>query len=240
MRRLTEAWFRFKGIDSRDMGIWLKQMPVRYLPGRNVTRLRAAGVDGTYRGGDETYNDVKVMLECDLRDDTKMTDVAAWLSGSGELVFSDEPDLAYDASIEKEFSRASITPKMSGQRFTVMWTCHPFRRMIPEAAPIVLTAQGSIINPGTIYSQPQITIAGNGDFSLTINTQTMFFTEIEGGVILDCQLMDAFDIASPVTVNDQVYGAFFKLQPGVNMVSWTTEYGATIKSVTIEPRWRCI
>lgn len=240
MRRLTEAWFRFKGIDSRDMGIWLKQMPVRYLPGRNITRKHAAGVDGTYAYGDGTYNDAKVQMECDLRDETKMAEVAAWLTGSGELVFSDEPNLAYDASIDREFSRASITPKLTGQRFTVMWICHPFRRMIPEAAPIVMTAPGEIRNPGTIYSQPKITVIGRGDFSLTINMQTMFFTGIEGGIVLDCKLMDAFDTAEAIMINDRVYGEFFRLQPGVNYLSWILEEGAAIQSITIEPRWRCI
>lgn len=240
MKRLTEAWFRFKGIDSRDMGIWIKQMPVRYMPGRNITRKHVGGMDGSYAFGDGTYNDVRVSLECDLRDETLMTAVAAWLTGNGELVFSDEPNLAYDASIEKEYSRASITARMTGQRFTVTWTCQPFRRIIPAASPIVLTSTGTINNPGTIYSLPKITVKGNGDFSLSINRQTMFMSNVSGGVVLDSQLVDALDLAEAITVNDLVYGEFFRMQPGANMVSWAAESGSNVESVTIEPRWRCI
>lgn len=240
MRRLTEAWFRFKGIDSRDMGIWLKQMPVRYMPGRNITRKHVSGMDGSCAYGDMTYNDVKVQLECDLRDESRMAEAAAWLSGSGELVFSDEPNLAYDASIEREFSRASITPRLTGQRFTVMWICHPFRRMIPEPTPIVLTAPGQFVNPGTVYSLPRISVTGSGDFSLTINAQTMFFSGVEGGILLDSGLSDAFDLSGSQLMNDRAYGAFFRLEPGVNLLSWRLEDGANIQSVAIEPRWRCI
>ena len=239
MKRLTEAWFRFKGIDSRDMGIWIKQMPVRYMPGRNLTRKHVGGMDGSYAYGDETYNDVRVSLECDLRDETLMTAVAAWLTGSGELVFSDEPNLAYDSYIEKEYSRASITARMTGQRFTIMWTCHPFKRMVPAAAPIVLSSGRTITNPGTVYSLPKITVQGSGDFSLSIGGQRMYMTGISGGVVLDSQLMDAFALDGRM-INDNVSGEFFRIQPGVNDISWQLESGAKISSVTIEPRWRCI
>ena len=239
MKRLTEAWFRFKGIDSRDMGIWIKQMPVRYMPGRNITRKHVGSMDGSYAYGDGTYNDVRVSLECDLRDETLMTAVAAWLTGSGELVFSDEPNLAYDASIEKEYSRASITARMTGQRFTIAWTCHPFRRMIPEVSPIVLTSGKTIQNPGTIYSLPKITVHGNGGFYLSVNSQRMYMTGINGGVVLDSKVMDAFDLNGNM-INDNVAGAFFHLQPGGNLINWQLDSGGNISSVTIEPRWRCI
>lgn len=239
MKRLTEAWFSFKGIDSRDMGIFLKSMPVRYIPGRNITRKHASGVDGTYAYGDASYNDARVQLECDLRNENKLTDVLAWLTGDGPLIFSDEPVLAYDASIEKEYSRASIAARLTGQRFTVTWTCKPFRKIFPAADPFTLTFPTTFINPGTAYSLPKITIVGNGDFSLSINTQMMDFIGISGGVVLDSELKDAFVLDESVLCNDNVSGAYFKLEPGANMISWVLEAGANIESVTIEPRWRC-
>lgn len=240
MKRLTEAWFRFKGIDSRDMGIFLKSMPVRYMPGRNITRKHASGADGTYAYGDGTYNDARVQMECDLRDESKLAEVLAWLTGEGDLVFSDEPDLAYEASIEKEYSRASISPRLTGQRFTVTWTCKPFRRMIPEASPITLTAAGYIENPGTVYSLPKITVIGHGDFSITIGLQTMFFTDVDDGIVLDCEKVDALTLDEALLANDRAAGEFFRICPGMNHVSWALESEADIESITIEPRWRCI
>lgn len=240
MKRLTEAWFRFKGIDSRDMGVFFKQMPVRYIPGRNITRKHASGVDGLYAYGDGSYNDAKVQMELDIRDEEKLVDVLAWLSGSGELVFSDEPNLAYDASVEREFSRASIAPRMTGQRLTVMWVCKPFRRMLPAADPITLTAAGWIENPGTIYSQPKITIVGEGDFDVYINTQRMSFVDVVDGIVIDCEKMDAFNLEESLTTNDCAYGEFFRMQPGPNRIEWVLGDGGDIESITIEPRWRCI
>lgn len=240
MRRLTEAWFSFKGIDSRDMGVMIKYMPTRTIPGRNITRKRAAGADGSYIYGDHTFGDARVQLECDFRDTSRLPEALAWLTGEGELIFSDEPGLIYDASIDKEYSRSSISPRMDGQRLTISWVCKPFRRMTPEADPIRMTAAGTIRNAGTVYSRPRITIDADGDFSMSINTQTMFFSGVEDGIILDCELMDAFTADGALLANDQVAGEFFRLDEGANIITWLVEAGSEVRSVTIEPRWRCI
>ena len=240
MKRLTEAWFTFKGVDSRDMGIFIRSMPIRHMPGRNYSHKKLSGLDGSFRSGDGSYNDVRVQLECDIPNAVNIAAVVGWLSGDGELVFSDEPTLAYDAAVEKEFSRSSIIAKMAGQRFTITWLCAPFRRMIPAAEPIVIAAPGSFSNPGTVYSLPKITVSAHGDFSVSINQQTMFFSDVADGIVLDSELVDAFALDESVTVNERVYGEFFRLNPGVNMIDWAVEDGSAVESITIEPRWRCI
>jgi phage-related protein len=112
--------------------------------------------------------------------------------------------------------------------------------MTPEPDPIRLTAAGTIMNAGTVYSQPRITIDADGDFSLTINAQTMFFSGVDDGIILDCALMDAFTADGALLANDQVAGEFFHLDEGANIITWLVESGSEVRSITIEPRWRCI
>ena len=244
MKRLTEAWFEFKGIDSRDMGIYIAQMPTRGQPGMNVTRKSVAGRDGTLAYGDRTYKDISVSITCDARDATKLRQIAAWLTGSGPLRFSDEPDLIYDASIDKEIKRASIIAKMDGQRLPITWTCHPFKRIYPDAAPITITASGTAIqNPGTAPALPKLEISGSGDFAVTIGMQTLFFTGIDGGIIVDSELGDALTADAALLANDHVSGDLFEIQPGTNTISWTTggeETTGTVKKIVITPRWRCI
>lgn len=241
MKRLTEAWFEFKGINSQDMGIFLRKMPTRFMPGRDITRQKIAGRHGSLAYGDNTYDDVSVRIECDARDETKLMQIAAWLTGSGNLRFSDEPDLVYDASIEKEYSRSSISPRFAGQRFTVNWTCQPFKRLYIPAANISLTSTGNTIqNPGTAPAQPKITINGSGNFSLSIGGQTMWFTGVSGGIIVDCELMDALDLSQSALLNNKISGEMFEIQPGTSIVSWSLDSGGSISSVVIEPRWRYI
>lgn len=246
MNRLKEAWFEFKGIKSTDMGIRLRQMPTRFLPGRNTSRKNVAGRNGSVSYGASSDNDIQVRQECDALDETKFKELWYWLSGTGSLRFSDEPDLAYDASIEKEFVRAPIMPRGTGQRFTVIWICNPHRRQVPEADPIVITESGTeLLNPGTAPALPRIEIVGSGDFSLNIGMQTLFFTDVDGGIIVDSELGDALTADGALLANDCIDGDLFQIQPGLNTVSWLLggadeDLDATgrIEKITITPRWR--
>lgn len=250
MKRLNEAWFEFKGVRSDSMGILLKQMPVRSLPARNVTRKSVAGMHGTLTYGDATFKDVTVRLECDVRDETKLTAVLAWLTGDGLLRFSDEPDLAYDASIDSEYSRSSIQPRMSGQRFTITWKCRPFRRLYPEANDLIFTNNNNTFeNPGTAPALPRVEIRGGGTFSLTIGMQTVYFSNVEGGgIIVDSEIGDALNLEGNQLANECMDGPLYKIQPGYNGLSWqeggTDEDGnavsGSVASVIITPRWRYI
>lgn len=241
MKRLNEAWFEFKGIRSDQMGIMLKQMPVRSLPGRNFTRKAVSGRDGTLKYGDFTYKDTTVRLECDVRDETKLEAILGWLTGSGDLRFSDEPDRVYAASIEKEYSRSSIQPRLTGQRFTVTWTCAPFRKEYDPLEGINITTSGVVVkNPGTATALPRVEIHGSGDFSLTIGMETIFFAGIDGGIVVDSELMDALNLEGSQLLNDKISGMPFEIQPGNNTVSWLLGDGGEITKVVITPRWRYI
>lgn len=247
MKRITEAWFEFKGVRSSDMGIKLRKMATRAVPGVSISRKKVSGRDGTLLYGKATDDDVQVKIECDAVDDTKITEIMGWLTGSGVLRFSDEPNLAYDASIEKEFTRAQILARFVGQRFTVDWTCAPHRRLYPEAEPIVITASGTqILNPGTAAALPRIEITGSGDFSLTIGMQTAFFSGVNGGIIVDSELGDALTIDGAQLANDRMDGELYAIQPGSNIVSWLTggeddggnATTGSVSQVKITPRWR--
>lgn len=249
MKRLTEAWFEFKGLRSDEMGIFLKQMPVRSMPGRNITRKTVAGRHGSLAYGDPTYKDVKVRIECDVRDESKIPSILAWLTGDGLLRFSDEPGFAYDASVDAEYSRSSIQARLSGQRFTITWTCHPFRRMYPEADDLTFTREATFTNPGTTHSLPRVEIRGSGTFSLTIGMQTVFFTNVEGGgIIVDSELGDALNLEGNQLANECMDGPLFEIQPGYNGISWLAggeddegnSIPGVVTAVIITPRWRYI
>ena len=250
MKRLNEAWFEFKGVRSDEMGILLKQMPVRSRPGRNINRKSVAGRHGSLTYGDATYKDVTVRLECDVRDETKLPSILAWLTGEGPLRFSDEPGFVYDASVDKEYSRSSIQARMSGQRFTITWTCNPFRRLHEEPEIFVFTTPaGTLDNPGTAPSLPKVEIRGSGTFSLTIGMQTVYFTDVKGGgIIVDSEIGDALNLEENQLANECMNGPLFKIQPGYNGVSWIAggeddegnAVPGVVTAVLITPRWRYI
>jgi phage-related protein len=66
----------------------------------------------------------------------------------------------------------------------------------------------------------------------------MFFNDVDGGIIVDTELMDAFTEDGAALANDHVSGQFFRIAPGRNVVSWQAEDGSSVSSVSILPRWR--
>lgn len=256
MKRLTEAWFEFRGRRSDEMGVMIKQMPVRSVGARRTERKNVSGRDGTLAYGGGEYKDAKVRLEFDLRDETRLAEVMGWLNGSGRLRFSDEAEYEYQASIESEFSRSSIQPRLSGQRFSVTWTCAPFRyhHLDDEDGDNFAIAESGemFYNPGTAPSLPRVEIRGSGDFSLNIGGQTARFSGVDGngpagsGIIIDSELGDALTLDGAQLANHKMDGELFKIQPGLNAVSWATggeddEGNPTqgrVESVIITPRWR--
>ena len=182
--------------------------------------------------------EIKRKLLCRL---SRLDSAAAWLTGSGPLRFSWAEDRAYDARAAKSSDAAQVSPDADPlMEFDVTFTCQPFRRLVPEAAPFTISSSGeSFTNPGTAPSLPRVKITGSGDFSVSIGMETLFFSGVSGGgIIVDSELMDALTYDGELLANDRVSGTPFQIQPGVNVVSWLAESGSSVTAVEILPRWR--
>ena len=243
MNRLSDAWFEFKGISSKNMGIKMLEMPKRsvaYLKGKY---RQVAGMDGNYFLTDGTYENAEISFSFDLVDRSKGAQVDAWLAGIGTLRFSDEPDRQYvKAVLGRASNRRNTTKHLDGQTYSVVFTAHPFKRSYPEPEEREIYESGTTINnPGTAPSEPRIKITGSGDFSLTIGMETMFFSGVsDGGIIVDTELKDALTYDGTLLATDNASGDFIRIQPGTNVVSWLVEEGEgnEVTGITILPRWR--
>ena len=237
MKRLTEAWFSYAGKRSDEMGILLTGMPTRNHPAANGTYEVVPGRDGRLWFPDGTYDQMAVRINCVTDGSVSMDDINAWLSGTGELIFSDEPDRAYRARVTKEFARASKIARMDAQEFPVTWDCDPYRYLYPAEAAQTVSNGGSIVNPGA-KSLPRITIAGSGDVALLVGTQLIEIEGMEDGIIIDSEQKDAISFSDGLTLENEkvALDEFPVLNPGANMISWTGE--GTITSLSILPRWR--
>lgn len=237
MKRLTEAWFSYAGKRSDEMGILLTGMPTRNHPAANGTYEVVPGRDGRLWFPDGSFDQVAVRINCVTDGSVSIDEINAWLSGSGELIFSDEPDRAYRARITKEFARSSKIARMDAQEFPVTWDCDPYRYLYPAEAAQTVSNGGSIVNPGA-KSLPRITIAGSGDVALLVGTQLVEIEGMEDGIIIDSEQKDAINFSDGLTLENEkiALDEFPVLNPGANMISWTGE--GAITSLSILPRWR--
>ena len=96
----------------------------------------------------------------------------------------------------------------------------------------ITTSGGTITNPGSVYSEPLITLTGSGDITLMVGTTIVELTGITSGIVLDCALKEAY--LGTALMNDHMSGDFPVLKPGLNGISWS----GNVTSVVISPRWR--
>ena len=98
---------------------------------------------------------------------------------------------------------------------------------------MTITASGSTItNPGSVYSEPILTVTGSGDITLMVGTTIVELEDISGSIVLDCALKEAYQ--GSTLMNDHMTGEFPVLKPGMNAISWT----GTVTRVVIQPNWR--
>ena len=236
MKQVREAWFEFKGVRSDRMGVEMLERPRRETPAAKGESCAVSGRSGRLWIDDGAWENVSVEMACAVPDG-QMDDVLAWLTGMGELRFSDEPDRVYRARVRGGMWRTMPFARLSAQKFELSFDCEPFRYLYPAAEAIVLTEPGVIENPGTAPAQPRLMIEGSGSFVVTVNGCMMEFEGVEGGIVVDCGQMDCLSLDGAQLLNGCVGMAEFPvLRPGQNSVSWT----GNVEKITVEPRWRFI
>ena len=237
MRTTKNVWFWFKDIYSWETGALMTAWPTREAPALRGKEKEVSGRDGDIYVTDGTYGTIEVTQEFVIRDIEQSSTVNDWLRGSGLLRFSDEPNMAYNARV-KNLKSEPMPGRLLGRKYTERFICQPFKYQYPAEPAVTFTASGSINNPGTAYSLPRVTITGTGDFSVTIGEETLYFNDVSGGIVVDSELMDALTLDGTALANQHMSGQPWKIQPGMNSISWEAEAGSTLTSVAILPRWR--
>ena len=236
-----EPYFIFRGIDSRDIGVVVEDMFDVHRPKRNAQTIQVPGRDGRLTQDDGTYDTYTISGKVNCFG-TPLSDVYAWLSGSGDLILGDEPTRSIRASATAQVKNTRFRCDGCYDSLTVSFDCQPFRYHVEQtegANDIPLTASpATVTNPGTYKSAPRLTIEGTGGAVLTVGTQILEVTDLAGGVIVDAELCECFDLTETALRNDRVTlmdDAFPTLAPGANIISWT---GSGVTGITITPRWR--
>ena len=246
MARLNESWFEFNGMKSSDMDVRMRDTHAFSRGAARGSQKNVAGRPGYVWNGDGATEALEVKRTC-RAPASRLREISAWLCGAGGLRFSQEDDAMYDARIVKaiEYKRA-IPGDDPLYEFSVTFSCQPFPRLWPEAEPVVVTVSGTELrNPGTAPARPRIEIVGSGSFTLMIGKQVMTFADVDGGIIVDGELGDAFTADGALLANEHIDGELFQIQPGLNTVSWhlggadgEPDSAGRIEKITITPRWR--
>jgi len=224
-----EPYFIYNRISSKDMGILVNTLPPIIKVNRDINKIVIPGRDGFLTEDFGTYSSMVKSCECTLLDIAEVDKVLAWLDGSGDVIFSDQPDRKYKASIINQIPFERIMRQW--HKFIVIFDCQPFPLSV-ENSEITLTVPSALINVGTCTSKPIFKVYGTGTIDLDINGNVIHLTNVVGHVTIDSDLMDCYK--DTVLKNNDMSGDFPELVVGQNSISWT----GTVTSVVITPNWR--
>lgn len=221
--------FYLDGVAASSKGLHVEEITPPIKPARRLTLSVVSGRSGYLATGDDTHAQVTRYVTCFLPDPDKLGEIYTWLESGRTVRFSTDPAHSLDCIVY-----SAIEPDVfaQGVEITIPFACQPYRYQYPAAADIVLTAGGTVVNPGTAASEPRISVEATGDFILYVNGDAV---EAGASVIIDSRLRDCLETDGVTLANNRVIMADFPvLSPGPNAISWT---GAVTK-VTITPRWR--
>ena len=230
----VKDWFSWNGKRCTDFGIHVTELPVITIPQERVTFTNVPGRSGslTTVEGEEVYEDLVLPVTCIVPDLSRLDEISAWLKGSGKVEFANRPGGYYEARIINQIPFEKILRGNPHREFVVNFRCKPLWHQA-EVANITITRSTTVItNPGTVASEPVITVYGSGDSTLMLGTTIVQLTGVSGSITIDTALMECYK--GTTSCNKQMSGNFPVLRSGANAISWT----GAVDKVVIEPRWR--
>ena len=167
-----------------------------------------------------------------ISDPGNIRTIASYLKGGGKVAFANRPGGFYYARIVNQIPFEKILRGNPHRSFTVNFRCQPFwyQENVPE---ITATTSGTFVtNPGSVNSEPVITVYGSGEITIMVGMTIVELDGITDSITLDTQLMEAYK--GVTSMNGCMSGDFPTLQPGQNSISWT----GNVTKVVVQPNWR--
>lgn len=264
--------FKFKGVHSNDMGITVRTKSRSVTPsvrealftvplGDGVINLSA---DNRYRR--PFYEDRIFEAELNITAggidalERKLSKIAAWLMGSGDLIFDDMPEIVWKAHVIESLN---FTPQRGGHKtvLTAAFRTEPFGYYFLGSAddvllgldmvlesPVYLDWSGeftysvsdeseslSVYNAGTHYVRPKIKISSGNDFSIDSvlhGDRKIIFNNCTGlrDIIIDCENQTITNSGGDNLMTYAEKAEFFELEPGKNELTVNTS-GTALRTV---------
>ena len=169
---------------------------------------------------------------CFISDPVQIPAIAAWLKGKGTGTFAHRTGGHYNARIANQIPFEKVLRGNPHRSFAVNFRCYPFWYQENVSDVTITTSGGTITNPGSVYSEPLITVYGSGNITLMVGTTIVELTNVSGSIVLDCALKEAYK--GTTLMNDHMSGDFPVLKPGLNAVSWS----GNVTRIVTKPNWR--
>ena len=226
---MEDVYFIFKNISSENY-LGIKKLPSIFKAEKDISFIEIEGRDGFLTQDLGSYRSIVKTVECIITDLTQIDYICSWLTGSGEVTFSNEPTRKYKATIKNQIEFTQLVSTYDYHKFIIQFECQPKKFSLTNNV-ITLTIPGTISNSGTANSNPIIKVFGTGAIMLTVNGTIINLTNVVEYVTIDSYLVDCYK--DTVLKNTDMSGEFPQLVPGINNIGWS----GTVTSLEITPNF---
>lgn len=228
-------YMKFGDYNNREMGVWVTDLPNEPVPAERGEQVVIPGRSGSLWIPEGAYDDVAKQVQIWVPPDRVdfLPNIRGWLSGEGELTFSETSLFFYKARVAGAYDFLPFG-SLDGYKAVVPFECYPFR-YLRSPAPVTITASGQVItNPYTVYAEPVLQVFGSGDVTITVGSVTFQLLGMPSGIMVDTEAYEVYK--DGVLYNDKMAGAFPVLPSGDTVITWAGNVG----QIVIQPRWRSL
>jgi len=220
------AYFIWNGINSQDKGVIVKKLPPKVKPVERREKITVPGRSGFFTQTDGAYEFMSLSVECFLKKDADLFDVANWLKGEGTLILSDNSDKQYDAYIINSISFERVFKYW--RNFIIQFDAQPFAKSttISNANILYPTLTTNKTVGGNVNTLPVVTLTGTGTFTITVNVRSFQLVGVTTSIKVDSGLMNCTEANGTVNANSKMIGDFPYLGPGGNTISIAVNSGS--------------
>lgn len=225
--------FIWKGLHSfDDMNIVCDSLPQKDIADTRIEQIIVPGRSGYLTKEKDGHDPLTKSVTFHLLDEQEVDRIKLWLSGTNKVIFSNEPDRYYKATIISKVELSEIIPIL--HQGMVQFECQPYGYLLEGDEPILLTEPSILYNLGTYKSEPYIKVYGSGDIKLIIDDQILSIKNVSDYVEIDTDL----DMIYKGTVSKDCDSSGDC--PFLNVEENKIEWEGNITKVEIIPRWRCL
>lgn len=162
--------FKFRGKHSNDFNIGTRSIDRTVLPEKRRIEYTIPGKSGTLEFESDLYEKREISMVLGLmKTETweelrlKAREIAGWLTGYGQLIFDDEPDKAYEATVYNSIGIEQLMLLPKGT-INIAFECQPFAESVDLNRIVEINANRrnvTVENKGNVKTCGTIIIKNN-------------------------------------------------------------------------------
>lgn len=243
----------YKGLSSeRFKNLIVSELPPIIKPMMRTEYVYTEGVDGV-SVINHGYDVVQKPVTIGLKNAEHLDEIIEWLTGAGDVTFSNEPDKYYRAFIADPINYERLARFKTA---SVIFTCQPYKHLLNDNVYEFTTAgEHTVYNNGTVDSLPLIEIDSGGitaTIRCIVNGKALFTLAMSSpenkNVVVDSEAKNVYWVytSEVLQLKNSIYTQVSSIypypifEPGINTIEFVKGVTPIALNLKIYPRSRFI